>query len=44
MLNATIGCYIYILPPAAGLYYLAETIEEYSTLAKKIITYLLVVS
>ena len=31
-------------PPAAGLYYLAELIEEYSVLAKKILTYLLIVS
>ena len=30
--------------PAAGLYYLAELIEEYSVLAKKILTYLLIVS
>lgn len=32
------------LPLAAGLYYLAELIEEYSVLAKKILTYLLIVS
>jgi hypothetical protein len=32
------------LPSAAGLYYLAELIEEYSVLAKKILTYLLIVS
>lgn len=30
--------------PAAGLYYLAEVIEEYSVLARKIITYTLIVS
>lgn len=29
---------------AAGLYYLAEMVEEYSVLAKKILVYLLVVS
>jgi hypothetical protein len=29
---------------AAGLYYLAEVIEEYTILAKRIITYLLLVS
>ena len=33
-----------ISPPAAGLYYLAEVIEEYSVLAKKVISYMLVVS
>ena len=29
---------------AAGLYYLAELVEEYSVIAKRVITYLLVVS
>ena len=29
---------------AAGLYYLAELVEEYSVLAKKILVYLLTVS
>ena len=32
------------LCPAAGLYYLAEMIEEYSVLAKKVITSTLLVS
>ena len=30
--------------PAAGLYYLAELVEEYSVLAKRVITYMLIVS
>ncbi len=30
-------------PPASGLYYVAELIEEYSVLAKRVITYMLVV-
>ena len=35
---------IYIIPPsAAGLYYLAELIEEFSVIAKKIITALVAV-
>lgn len=34
----------FITNSAAGLYYLAEMIEEYSVLAKKILTYLLIVS
>ena len=36
--------FILRLCPAAGLYYLAEMIEEYSVLAKKVITSTLLVS
>lgn len=35
---------LYVATAAAGLYYLAEVIEEYTILAKRVITYLLVVS
>ena len=45
--NHIISCISYILilySAAAGLYYLAELVEEYSVLAKKILVYLLAVS